>query len=59
MDRSNQRKMEEEDREMEDLCKLQIEQNIEESLSGDEEGEIDFVLVWVEKPSDPNWSINK
>ena len=51
--------MEEEDREMEDLCKLQIEQNIEESLSGDEEGEIDFVLVWVEKPSDPNWSINK
>ena len=59
MDRSSQRKMEEEDREMEDLCKLQIEQNIEESLSGDEEGEIDFVLVWVEKPSDPNWSINK
>ena len=59
MDWSSQRKMEEEDREMEDLCKLQIEQNIEESLSGDEEGEIDFVLVWVEKPSDPNWSINK
>ena len=51
--------MKEEDREMEDLCKLQIDQNIEDSLSQEEEGEIDFVLVWVEKPSDPNWSSNK
>lgn len=43
---------------MEDLCKLQIDQNIEDSLQ-EEEGEIDFVLVWVEKPSDPNWNSNK
>ena len=43
---------EEEDREMEDLCKQQDDGSIQEE-------DIDFVIVWDEKPSDPDWSQNR
>ena len=46
---------EEEDREMEDLCKQQ-----DDSDDGSiQEEDIDFVIVWDERPSDPDWSQNK
>ena len=46
---------ESEDREMEDLCK-----KIDDDGGGSiEEEDIDFVIVWDEKPSDPDWSQNR
>lgn len=47
------------DEEMADLCKLEIPETGEESLSQEEDGEIDFVLVWRDAPSDPLWTKNK
>ena len=41
-----------EDREMEDLCKQKDDVSIQEE-------DIDFVIVWDEKPSDPDWSQNR
>ena len=41
-----------EDREMENLCKQQDNGSIEEQ-------DIDFVIAWEEKPSDPDWSQNR
>ena len=46
---------ESEDREMEDLCK-----KIDDDGGGSiEEEDIEFVIVWEEKPSDPDWSQNR
>ena len=46
------RETESEDREMEDLCKQHDNGSIEEQ-------DIDFVIAWEEKPSDPDWSQNR
>ena len=45
---------ESEDREMEDLCKQQDADD-----ASIQEEDIDFVIVWDEKPSDPDWSQNR
>ena len=49
------RETESEDREMEDLCK----QHDDADDGSIQEEDIDFVIVWEEKPSDPDWSQNR
>ena len=48
------------ERELEDLCRPHGDSiNIENGLCQEREADTDFVLVWKEKPSDPDWATNK
>ena len=52
---NDNRETDSEEREMEDLCK-----HPDDADDGSiQEEDIDFVIVWEEKPADPDWSQNR